>query len=103
MAETFQLSGTVVTPTVTTTPALLAIPDGSTGFVVVNPDTTNSVFVHPVPRGSAAPTSAVNLRGLRVYPGTDRSIEIMAEGAFGADIYVCTNAGSIVINAYGVI
>jgi len=103
MAETFQLSGIVVTPTVTTTPALLALPDGCTGFIVCNPDTTNSVFIHPVPKGDAAPTSAVNLRGIRVYPGTNVSVEIAAEGAFGADIYVCTNASTITINAYGVI
>ena len=103
MAETFQLSGIVVTPTVTTTPALLALPDGCTGFIICNPDTTNSVFIHPVPKAASAPTAAVNLRGIRVYPGTNVSIEIAAEGAFGADIYVCTNASTIQINAYGVI
>jgi hypothetical protein len=103
MAETFQLSGIVVTPTVTTTPALLALPDGCTGFIVCNPDTTNSVFIHPVPKGASAPTAAVNLRGIRVYPGTNVSAGIAAEGAFGADIYVCTNASTITINAYGVI
>lgn len=104
MAETFQLNGVVGSPTVTTTPAIVNISDGNTGIIITNPDATNSIFVHPVPRGAAAPTAAVNLRGLRIYPGTFQDLAIANESvAGGCDLYVCTNAGSIVCNIYGVI
>ena len=104
MAETFQLIGVVGTPTVTTTPALVDIANGNTGIIITNPDATNSIFVHPVPAGAAAPTAAVNLRGLRVYPGTYIALAIANDSVGGGcDLYVCTNAGSIVTNIYGVI
>ena len=104
MAETFQLNGVVGSPTVTTTPALVDIANGNTGIIITNPDATNSIFVHPVPAGAAAPSAAVNLRGLRIYPGTFQDLAIANESvAGGCDLYLCTNAGSIQCNIYGVI
>jgi len=102
--QTFQLSGDFVSISVTTTPALLAVPDGINGFIVTNPDATNSIFVHLQRRGTAAPSAAVNLRGIRVYPGTSLSVTI-AEGAFGqgCDTYVASNASTITAHAYGVV
>ena len=100
---TFQLNGAFISPTVTTTPAILDIPNGSNGVIICNPDATNSVFVHLVPIGATAPTSAENLRGIRIYPGTNISLEMLLEPPYGAVMYVCTNAGSIQINAYGAI
>lgn len=100
---TFQLNGTFVSPSVTTTPAILDIPNGSNGVIICNPDATNSVFVHLVPIGATAPTSAENLRGIRIYPGTNISIAVLSDPPYGALLYVCTNAGTITINAYGVI
>jgi hypothetical protein len=99
---TFQLNGTFASQSVTTTPAILDIPNGSTGVVICNPDTTNSVFVHLIPLAATAPTSAENLRGIRIYPGTSLSISVMGDPPYGCAMYVCTNSGSITVNAYGV-
>ncbi len=58
---TFQLNGTFASVSVTTTPALLNIPNGSNGIIVTNPDTTNSIFIHLSPIGVAAPSAASHL------------------------------------------
>jgi hypothetical protein len=100
---TFQLNGEFVSVSVTTTPALLDIPNGCNGIIFTNPDTTNSVFIHLSPIGVAAPSAAVNLRGIRVYPGTYVSISILNEAPYGCNLYVASNAGTITAHAYGVI
>ena len=100
---TFQLNGAFVSVSVTTTPALLNIPNGCNGIIVTNPDATNSIFIHLAPQGVAAPSAAENLRGIRVYPGTCVSISILNEPPYGCNLYVASNAGTITAHAYGVI
>lgn len=100
---TFQLNGAFLSVSVTTTPALLNIPNGSNGVIVTNPDATNSIFIHLAPQGVAAPSAAENLRGIRVYPGTSVSISILNEPPYGCNLYVASNAGTITAHAYGVI
>jgi len=84
---TFQLNGEFTSVSVTTTPALLNVPNGSNGIIVCNPDTTNSIFIHLSPIGVAAPSAAVNLRGIRVYPGTSVSISVLNEAESSAFPY----------------
>lgn len=106
----YQVNGTI-DPTVTTTPAILAIPDGSTGFFVNNPSTTSTVFVRFTRQGDSAPSSAEVLRGVAVQPGTTRPFSIVAKssdaaasaGLPGAIVYVATDTGSVQISATGVI
>lgn len=100
---TFQLNGAFVSVSVTTTPALLNIPNGCNGIIVTNPDATNSIFIHLAPQGVAAPSAAENLRGIRVYPGTSVSISVLNEPPYGCNLYVASNAGTITAHAYGVI
>jgi hypothetical protein len=100
---TFQLNGEFTSVSVTTTPALLNVPNGSNGIIVCNPDTTNSIFIHLSPIGVAAPSAAVNLRGIRVYPGTSVSISVLNEPPYGCNLYVASNAGTITAHAYGVV
>ena len=100
---TFQLNGEFLSVSVTTTPALLNVPNGSNGIIVCNPDTTNSIFIHLSPIGVAAPSAAVNLRGIRVYPGTSVSISVLNEPPYGCNLYVASNAGTITAHAYGVV
>lgn len=104
MVETFQLSGDFVSPTITTTPSLLATPAGSNAILVCNPSTTLTIFIHPQLSGTAAPVAATVLRGIQVYPGTSVSVSIAElAGPRGADYYLATASGSVQINAYGVI
>ena len=100
---TFQLNGEFLSVSVTTTPALLNVPNGSSGIIVCNPDTTNSIFIHLSPIGVAAPSAAENLRGIRVYPGTSVSISVLNEPPYGCNLYVASNAGTITAHAYGVV
>ena len=100
---TFQLNGEFLSVSVTTTPALLNVPNGSNGIIVTNPDATNSIFIHLSPIGVAAPSAAVNLRGIRVYPGTSVSISVLNEPPYGCNLYVASNAGTITAHAYGVV
>lgn len=99
----YQLSGNFQSVTVTTTPQAIPFTGGVDGFIITNPDATNSIFVHFQPTGTAAPSATVNLRGIRVYPGTSFSVTI-AEGEWGGgcDAYIASNAGSIVSHIYGV-
>lgn len=100
---TYQLNGTLVTPTVTTTPAILDMPRGCNGVIIVNPSTANTLYVHLVPQGATAPSAAEVLRGLRVYPNGQISLSILNEAPYGCDIYVSMSASTQQINAYGVI
>jgi len=99
---TYQLTGTLVTPTVGTTPSILDMPKGCNGVIIVNPSTTNTLYVHPVQQGATAPISAEVLRGIRVYPNTQISLALLNEAPYGCDIYVAMSASTQQINAYGV-
>ncbi len=102
--QTYQLNGTVASPSVTTAVSALAAPLGSNGLIITNPSATHSLFVHLVPAGGATPSSAVVLQGLRIYPGTYMSISVMNELPYGCDIYVAmqTGASATTINVYGI-
>ena len=101
---TYQLNGSVSSPSVTTAVSALSVPTGSNGLILCNPSTTHSLFVHLVPKDATAPLIAEVLRGLRVYPGTQLSIAIMNEPPYGCDVYVAmeTGASATTINAYGI-
>jgi hypothetical protein len=102
--KTFTLNGSVVNPSLTSASVtLLDLPASCSGFVVCNSDTTNSIFIHFNPAGAAAPTTAVVLKGIRVYPGTHQSIAIVDDSFMGCDVYMCTNIGTQTPNVYGVI
>lgn len=102
--QTYQLNGTVASPSVTTAVSALVAPLGSNGLIITNPSATHSLFVHLVPAGGATPLVADVLRGLRIYPGTYMSIAIMNELPYGCDIYLAmeTGASATTINAYGI-
>lgn len=101
--KTFSLNGTVVTPSLTSASVTqLVLPASCSGFIVCNSDTTNSIFVHLQPAGAAAPTTAVVLKGMRVYPGTHLSIAVVDDTFIGCDVYMCLNAGTLSPNVYGV-
>ena len=102
--QTYQLNGTVSSPSVTTAVSTLAAPLGSNGLIITNPSSTYSLFVHLVPAGGTTPLVADVLQGLRIYPGTYVSIAIMNELPYGCDIYLAmeTGASATTINAYGI-
>lgn len=103
--QTYVINGAFTSPSVTTTVAILTVPNGSNGLILCNPSTTHSLFVHFVPQGATTPTTAEVLRGLRVYPGTQLSIAVMNEPPYGCDVYLAmeTGASATTINAYGLI
>ncbi len=102
--QTYQLNGTVASPSVTTAVSVLDAPLGSNGLIITNPSATHSLFVHLVPQGATAPVVADVLRGLRIYPGTYMSISVMNELPYGCDIYLAmqTGASATTINVYGI-
>jgi hypothetical protein len=102
--KTFQLNGTVASPSVTTAVSALDAPLGSNGLIITNPSTTYSLFVHLVPAGGTTPLIAVVLQGMRIYPGTYMSIALMNELPYGCDIYLAmeTGASATTINVYGI-
>jgi len=101
--KAFVLNGTVVTPSLTSASAtLLTLPESCAGFIVCNSDTTNSIFIHLQPNGGGVPSTAVVLKGIRVYPGTHISIAVNDSTFIGCEVYMCMNAGTLSPNVYGV-